>query len=845
MRIEQAFYGEHRGGHSLLEWSGDDEVAAGIVDRLDLPDAEPPGVQWSPFLGGFPYQGCYVLSRTFRDTTASRSGMVFSHALLARLDEISDLSDLRPLLKLFATSDRERPPVTTVQLDPAEESLPESDALVGAAEALVMNAGLPVVRLGRLGFDELVVALWARLWPEIRSGFAFRLSFSPRDLVETPAPALVCSPRSMAARWSDYPLIQTAACGEPASLAAAILSGHEKAGPLLEFIERIGSKPKTFVDLHWAEQAHVLSSGEPAVERRIGALRLVEKLSSDPVAGQDGKGAFVRELSERLPTAGAEDVLLLRNLQLSGSPSLTSVWKAVELWMAQNAFSRQEDGEMLSVLEDATSSAAAVREWRSAVLSGFATAAESHRSRFCAAFWRWVEMRPEIVATLFQYMPEAAAIEGHLAEGMPPNPGEEGVLALLLPASSRGWFRLHGALLSAACSPLDAARQQASVDTDPSALAGLRSALRNAHGAEVVECGLEIDDARLARLAGEVVASKPALLASVSMSRQKAQTIWREALAIDLESWRGPADPAAAFHSILSRMLDGGEVDTSLIALLSDSPLADLGSYARRSEIWSRLSGVALNNLLAATASGWIREASEAGRPPFVPEDTLQSAILGSDSELDHALSGLVPDRTGTVVRTVATLRGYDEGRFLRWINNMLMRTDLLPGSDSEAVGRLILDREWRRLASDMAERYRSGRQDLRPLLRTCHAILRFWDRWGLAPVSESEKWKALESLAVELYPSGPDDQSLWERAGGKDADLPSKGTGRMRWRQGLRDMRNGKRHAPSALLAEMMKDFPSNQRLLHLARDSVFSKKTRKRYAKHKRRKARGEESE
>ena len=103
MRIEQAFYGEHRGGHSLLASSGDDEVSAGIVHRLDLPDAAPPGVEWSPFLGGFPYQGRYVLSRTFRDTGASRSGMVFSHALLARLDEIVDTADLRPLLKLFAS----------------------------------------------------------------------------------------------------------------------------------------------------------------------------------------------------------------------------------------------------------------------------------------------------------------------------------------------------------------------------------------------------------------------------------------------------------------------------------------------------------------------------------------------------------------------------------------------------------------------------------------------------------------------------------------------------------------------------------------------------------------------
>ena len=212
MRIEQAFYGEHRGGHSLLASSGDEEVSAGIVHRLDLPDAAPPGVEWSPFLGGFPYEGRYVLSRTFRDTGASRSGMVFSHALLARLDEIVDTADLRPLLKLFASSDRQRPDVTTVELVPSVTPLPHCDELIGAAEALVMNGRLPVVRLGHIGFDDLVVALWARLLPEVRRGFAFRLSFDPRDLVETPRPALVCTPSSMAARWSDWPKALVESC---------------------------------------------------------------------------------------------------------------------------------------------------------------------------------------------------------------------------------------------------------------------------------------------------------------------------------------------------------------------------------------------------------------------------------------------------------------------------------------------------------------------------------------------------------------------------------------------------------------------------------------------------------
>ena len=258
MQIEQALYGECSGGHSHLASSGDDAVSTAIVQRLDLPDTAPANVEWSPFLRGFPYQDRYVLARTFLDRAASRGGMVFSHALLAPLDELAETPDLRPLLKLLATSAELRPDAITVRLPCTEAVIPEAIDLLDAAEALGATGRLPIVRLGHVGFDDLVVALWAHLPAEIRRGFAFRLSFGPRDLVEEPMPALVCTPRAMAAGWSEYTVIQSDTFHAPSSLAAAILSGHENATPLIEFMQQIDVSPATFPDLRLAEQAYLL-----------------------------------------------------------------------------------------------------------------------------------------------------------------------------------------------------------------------------------------------------------------------------------------------------------------------------------------------------------------------------------------------------------------------------------------------------------------------------------------------------------------------------------------------------------------------------------------------------------
>ena len=686
IQIEQALYGECRGAHSLLASSGDDAVSTAIVQRLDLPDTAPANVEWSPFLRGFPYQDRYVLSRTFHDTGASRSGMVFSHALLAPLDELVETSDLQPLLKLLATSNEQRPDASTVRLHCTATPIPQAIDLIDVAEALGARRTLPVVRLGHAGFEDLVVALWANLPQEIRRGFVFRLSFGPRDLVEQPMPALVCTPPGMAAGWSEYPVIRAATLHGPGSLAAAILSGHENATPLIEFMQQLDVMPATLPDLRLAEQAYLLHIGEATLERRVGVMRLVEKLSPNSDAGSDGKDLLVRRLCNALSGAAAEEILRLRNLQLSAFPAPTRVWTTLDGWMARNGYARDQDVDMVSVLEDATTSHAAVQDWQGAIRNGLAVAARSAQSSFPRAFWRWAKIRPEIVTAVFPHVPAEAGVEERLASAAPRTLHEAAARTLEPLALSRGWLRLHGTVLSASASASDAARRQVAVDTNPSFFEGLRAALRSAKPAELVGCALQIEDPRMPRLAGEAVARDPGLLAGLDLTPNPVQAIWREALAIESESWQGPTDPAAAFHSILDRRLDGGESDPMLLERLSDTPVADLGTYPRRPEIWSRIRDRTRHNLLTATANGWLKNAAGVG-VPFVPEHDLESALLDAD-ELDRTLERLIPDRVGTAVRIVTALSRYHQQRFLQLLGKLTSRTASLPTPDAEGIGR-------------------------------------------------------------------------------------------------------------------------------------------------------------
>ena len=646
MQIDQALYGESRGGHSLLASSGDDAVSTALVQRLDLPDTAPANVEWSPFLRGFPYQDRYVLSRTFHDTAASRGGMVFSHALLAPLDELVETPDLQPLLKLLATSDKLRPDATTVRLSCTETAIPQATTdLMDAAEAFGAKGRLPVVRLGHVGFDNLVVALWAHLPPGIRRGFVFRLSFGPRDLVERPMPALICTPRAMAAGWSEYSVLRATTLHHPGSLAAAILSGHEIAAPLVEFMQQMDIRPGAFPDLRLAEQAYLLHIGEPTLERRAGVMRLIEKLSPDSDTGTEGKDLLLRRMCDALSEATADELSRLRNLRLSAVPSPARVWNALEARVAKNPYAQDQDVHMLSVLADATTSHAAVQDWRRAIRNGLAVSARSAESSFPDAFWRWATIRPEIATAVFPYVPDEPAVEKRLVTAAPRTLDETVAGNLESLALSRGWLRFHGVVVSASASAANAVRRQAAVDTDPSFFEGLRAALRNAKPAELVGCALQIEDSRMARLAGEAVARDPALLSGLDLTPTAAQAVWREALAIEPEAWRGPTDPAVSFHSILDRLLGSGEADPVLLEQLSNTPLADLGTYPRRPEIWFRVGDDARHRLLSATANGWLHNAASTG-VTFVPEHDLETTLLHAD-DLNRTLDALIPTVSG------------------------------------------------------------------------------------------------------------------------------------------------------------------------------------------------------
>ncbi|MFB3306476.1 effector-associated domain EAD1-containing protein [Pseudomonas sp. AMR01] len=815
MRVEQAVYGEiHGRGHGLRTSSTNAPVVAAIASKLDLPDVVPPGVQaWSPFVRGFPIDDHYVVARTFLDSSASRGGMVLTHALIVSLEDMCEVGSLAVLFRRLAASVAECPAsVVTLELDNTPSSSVLAADLIGTANALTASGLTPVVRLSVAGFEQLVDSLWKNLWPALRRSFAFRLSFGPNDLVEKPTPTLVCTPEKLQVRWTKH-LIVKSDDETPNSESAGILCGRRDVQPILDLAEDLGLAVHTLRELSRLERLQTLLSGGESFDELLAAIRLADGLSNQPTFGVCIKDRLIGRFTALIPGAGCKQLMLMRNLALPGFASTRPLWSAVELLVGNLEFSPADDSVLTQMIAATIDEDLALPLWCAAVKNGLSAAARRDKNAIYLAIWRWAEHNHSAFSIAVDNLPADATVEQRLAGQVPRKLTVTSSDTLLSPMLKKCWLTAYGAVLAATLPPIDATGHQLKVDKDLEYSAGLRSALRFASPTEALDCALVHKDLRLVGLCAEQAAVHPEILSHIRCEDITEQQLWGMVIVKDVSLWNAPSNAIGARDTVLDLLIEGLSVDTGLLKALAKTPLADLSATSERARLWSLLPASQREHYLQATATGWL-EIAEKGSVVITPEAPLEQAILASANLRPVLERSSAPVDTRLAI--ICGLPSFSEDQFIAWLKNVLRGAQNFSHAASEQLGTLVSSRHWDRAAKYLSDRL-GDRPDIKPGLRLCAGLLPFYTRWmlGITKLSAAEKWRALEDEARQLYPSGPDSDELWSRAGGKNSDLLGRSlNGATRWHTALNSIRSGGRPTASDLLKIMCQDFPMNEKL-------------------------------
>jgi hypothetical protein len=158
-----------------------------------------------------------------------------------------------------------------------------------------------------------------------------------------------------------------------------------------------------------------------------------------------------------------------------------------------------------------------------------------------------------------------------------------------------------------------------------------------------------------------------------------------------------------------------------------------------------------------------------------------------------------------------------------------IFSTTHLSTIQARSLGQLIIARKWSQSAEYLVHFAKQGREDIKAVLRECQGLLGFWDRLklGLAVHNVDEKWNSFAELGADLYPDGPTDREVWQRAGGKNADLIHHGDNRTRWYDAVYKIRRGYRLRSWELLEKMQEDFGWNEDLRALSSDPEFRRRS------------------
>lgn len=839
--VHQAIFGESRGAHALLVKSTSEEVPfIELKSRTDRYGSPPPNTSWDPYISGYRFKEYYVISKTFPDANATRSGMVLTHALVLNLTEVIKLHDLQSLFRLLPEQSERTASLAVVHLEVPDLSAADIAATLtppplglGSAIHALLNKQdnkKPLVWIGQDGFNEIVAALWQSLWAEARENFSFGFAFSPQD-VENQQLTLVSTPEKLANRWAAFQTIGKSDIHSSYSKAEAYLLNLPEGEPLRNLLADLHTSLVQVSDLKKLEKCfellQIMPTSMKADEVRL-LVRLLGELSPDSNYGVVKKREALERLAHLTKQGQPTDIRALRNLDTS--PFIagnTIIREMIEDWInshihASGKLEALENAQLIHLALESSQS-----DWGRIVQQAAKSALSRWRPDMSSAVWQWWHEEPE----LFDHLSSAIAnreeiqdkLVSHCPAALPELLGDK----VCQFAKNRKWYVLHAVVLGAYCAPKDAVRRQLAVDRNTDYLLGLRGLTERLKDEEVIEIALEIGEERLLKLAGDICAKDVNKLLNLDASKEAWRKIWLYSMDVTNSPWAGIRNPQEVVSSLIDLMLKGEDVDATLLLKIARTPYGDLTDHPSRETIWQNMSTSVAEAFLNATAEGWIRRFRV--NPEFDNnlEKTLEGAILRGRHVIEN-INSKQPHQVSFVVNLFNKFPQLTQSLFTDWLSNAVNVRMPINHVEAMTIGSLIARRNWQQVATLLYKLVERNREDLLPALRECYHLLGLIDslklrlsgRLGRVPISWDEWWRAFTEAAIELYQRGPEERKLWTRSGGDPTVINLNLPARDSWEEAMQKVRHGgagRKINTDTLMWHMREDFPRNETLKFL----------------------------
>lgn len=812
---DEIFVGEKNRAMGILASSLPKSDSNTLAHHLDLPGQPPQGFSLDTYVSGLVIGDYYVISRTSHDPLANRPGVVFSHAFVFDKKSIEQLDNIQNLFRLLHHKRPSKfdPSQRSVEAKPKLETLPSG--LV--CDKLTNSPLSTIVTTNSDSYEDIVARIWSRLLPSMRPNFRFKLSFDPAEAArENLNIALV--PLTVLPRWPQDQRIDEYDVQAPASTLAGKSLAASDSGQLYTFIKSLELKSVELSMYGLLGRACELTNSNVCdFNLSLAALRLIGKLQEDPSKGIETKTQVAGSVILAPGPKSPENILALRNLNWAPF-SLTKL----SLSNLQGRFNEcfQLSGHQLekqAMIESVLEEDQANTEWKKTGESTLVDLDEKVANGLAAAAWEILSNGGVNVEKLLSLVPNKILDEAIATSKEISVDSTTHELRKIL--ASHQYFKTEALLLmkhydgNSLAALAEACQRDRQLFSDTAII----HILNTLSHSDKVQSAVNIDDSLVIESACKSVADDPSLLISFNLMDVRIQSIWEAALTLSPDAWQIEKEPSRVQDKIWN-VLNKSKVKPSLLKAIMKTPVGNWSEHKSRPNIWQFLSGESLGDALDRTAAGWITTLpTTIGNltPPLEPP--LATAI----AEQHHQISLLDAFKKCTFNEVIKVFANNEPLSSELFFNALISKSDSnhqFSTEEAERAGQLASLRNWQSLTRKLFSKFGTFGQ-LRSYFSVCIDHLTIWELLfsGLRPPTPSDIDKLLLETSTKLYPTGPTDKDIWQRAGGDHSHLDLSGNGKDQWYRALQLINLGGSISIFDLLNHMLYDYPSNSELQKL----------------------------
>jgi hypothetical protein len=828
--IEQALFGQVGVSHDCIFSTIADPILNAELNAFTDKPSNTNGAIVGTYYSAAVITSYFVFAKTMPDSAASRSGMVFTHALIVSVNDVPKINDLNSLFNLFTLKPSDR-----------NEKLKQIDLNVKPTNQLSQNispkyvvqtirniiSGLKVEYFGDVEqFLQLMAVVWNGLPPLLRRNLTFGIGFSVTDIERKAVTALYFRPELSARVNSHNPIFQTD--NEKITVTDSVellILGNWTENEFNSFLNSFNIIVTDLNFLGTANRAYQiykdLKKATPDELRQL--VRLLVKLSPVAQNGITEKDRIIDCIAEMISAGKDYNIKALRNIELQAFPNADLKLSEVVQSFITAQFTDQLNfaSENICELVELCESKAADSWWFTSVKKGLLLSF-SNTTTF-KNIWRLLalaNLKPDMI---FPYFSTTTPNEELLLADLPPTLAKPNALALKPFFLQRKWFRLYANTSLFYLTPVAALTDQLVVEKgkEVDRSAGVRLIAVKINDTELLAVTLTGSDVRLLTLLNERLQADQTILAQLDTNVPKWLAIW----AINVETtgklWAGIENVEEKAGDLIQLIVQSIVVPEILVENLSATQYANLTLVTNREPFWQNVPPAYRNLFLNATANGYADMLAAGHQFQTLPEQVLSSHLTS-----DGFVTSYLSKHRANLDAVIALYHhlGIIKDEYLAgYIHHF-------PGSISDfssaQLGTLIQTSNFQKSAKSVFEKSKYN-NSFKIALTQCKSLVKLsiWDKifhgglFGIT-VDQNVVYEALFDFSKENYKRGPEDNDIWKRAGGDISKLKNDATREENWRHAIHLLRNGgagKNINIKSLLKEMRKDYSQSGELQEL----------------------------